>query len=136
MSAAFRSLVDELLVTELTEEQKKDPKYQPLNDRSISSSQRSWVNSMLRKNLGDAKVCQFILKNGIPSVLKVPLHYNEVIHKALLQNMLDELMQWHSALLQYIVSSHRMAIPIRLSDINDRELSDRRMTEGCIWRER
>ena len=41
MSAAFRSLVDELLVTELTEEQKREPKYQPLNDRSISTSQHS-----------------------------------------------------------------------------------------------
>ena len=63
---------------------------------------------MLRKNLGDAKVGQFILDNGIPSVLKVPLGYKKVINKALLENMLDELMQWHASLLEYIVKKKRI----------------------------
>ena len=84
---------------------------------------------MLRKNLGDARVGQFILNNGIPSVLRVPLRYKKVINKAMLQNMLDELMQWHSSLLEYIVKKKEdpnMAIAKRLSDIDEGEWREQR----------
>ena len=117
----------------------KNPKYQPRHDRSISTSQRSWVNTMLRKNLGDAKVGQFILNNGIPSVLKVPLGYKKVINKALLENMLDELMQWHSSLLEYIVQKKEdpnMAIAKRLSDIDEGEWREQRRQLKCDAKQR
>ena len=77
---------------------------------------------MLRKNLGDAKVGHYILNHGIPRVLNIPMRFNEVIDKALLQNMLDEFMIWHTSLLQDIVKKYKlpeMAIAIKLSDLNE-----------------
>ena len=79
---------------------------------------------MLRKNLGDSRVGHFILNNGIPKILDLPLRSKKAPHKALLQNMLDELMQWHVSLLQSIVTKKEdpnMAIAIKLSDINEGE---------------
>ena len=89
---------------------------------------------MLRKNLGDSRVGHFILNNGIPSVLKVPLGYKKVINKALLQNMLDELMQWHVSLLQSTVTKKEdpnMAIAIKLSDISESEWREQRRQLKC-----
>ena len=77
---------------------------------------------MLRKNLGDAKVGYYILNNGVPEVLDIPYRFKKVINKALLQNMLDEFMIWHSSLLQYIVQykAHPdMAVAVKLSDLNE-----------------
>ena len=56
-----------------------------------------------RKNLGDAKVGYYILNHGVPEVLDVPVRSKKVVNKALLQNMLDELMDWHVRLLDTIV---------------------------------
>ena len=59
-SAYFRSLAIDLFVTELTEEQKKGRKYKLQKNKSLTNQQRSWVNVMLRKNLGNARVGQAI----------------------------------------------------------------------------
>ena len=84
---------------------------------------------MLRKNLGDARVGQFILNNGIPNFLREHTRYKKGINKALLENMLDELMQWHASLLEYIVKKKEdpnMAIAKRLSDIDEGEWREQR----------
>ena len=83
--------------TDLTEEQKQNPVYRLHKDGRITTKQRSWVNMMLRKNLGDPKVCHFIINQGIPEVMDVPLRFKKTINKALLQNMLEEFMTWHAS---------------------------------------
>ena len=121
-SARYRSLVEDMFAQELTTEQKRDSKHKLQKDKGITRQQRSWVNNMLRKNLGDAKVGNYILNNGVPEVLDIPMRFNKVINKALLQNMLDEFMIWHSSLLQYIVQykAHpHMAVALKLSDLKE-----------------
>ena len=123
-SACYRSLVEDMFAKELTTKQKREHKYKHQKDKAITTQQRSWVSHMLRKNLGDAKVGYYILNYGVPEVLNVPVRFKKVINKALLQNMLDELMQWHVSLLQWIVRKKEhpdMAIAIKLSDINEGE---------------
>ena len=102
-SDRYRSLVEDMFAKDLTAEQKREHKYKLQKDKAITTSQRSWVSHMLRKNLGDAKVGYYILNYGVPEVLNVPVRFKKVINKALLQNMLDEFMTWHCSLLQYIV---------------------------------
>ena len=65
-SACYRSLAEDLFAKELTEEQKINPKYKLQKDKSLTTPQRSWVNMMLRKNLGDDKAVGFIFNHGIP----------------------------------------------------------------------
>ena len=72
-SVYFRSLAEDLFANELTKEQKGNPIYKPQKDKSLTNKQRSWVNMMLRKNLGDAKVGHYILNHGIPLVLNIPM---------------------------------------------------------------
>ena len=111
-----------MFAQDLTTEQKRDHKYKLQKDKAITTQQRSWVSHMLRKNLGDAKVGYYILNNGVPEVLNIPVRFKKVINKALLQYMLDEFMIWHSSLLQYIVEykAHPdMAVALKLSDFNE-----------------
>ena len=42
----------------------------------LTGSQRSWINCMLRMNLGDAKVANFIEARGLPRLLDMPLRSN------------------------------------------------------------
>ena len=63
----------------------------------ITNAQRSWINVMLRNNLGDAKVAYFILNHGLPKALDLPLRRQKP-HKDSINNMLEELMTWHASL--------------------------------------
>ena len=111
-----------MFAKELTTKQKRDDKYNLQKDKAITTQQRSWVSHMLRKNLGDAKVGYYILNHGVPEILDVPVRFKKVVNKALLQNMLDKFMIWHSSLLQYIVQykAHpHMAVALKLSDLNE-----------------
>ena len=127
--SAYRSLAEHLFATELTEEQTKMPKYKVQKNRSISTPQRSWVNTMLRKNLGDAHVGKFILNTGIPRIFNLPLRSKKKADKAMLQNMLDELMEWHVSLLDEIVTKNddpNMAIARKLSDLSEHQWREQR----------
>ena len=57
---------------------------------------------MLRKNLGHSKVAYFIFNHGLPDVLDLSFA-KKAPGKAMLQNMLDELMIWYGSLLQSIL---------------------------------
>ena len=133
-SAYYRSLVEDMLAKELTTKQKNDEKYKLEKDKKISSPQRSWVTTMLRKNLGDVRVCYYILNHGVPVILNVPLLFTKIVTKhalaqnrTLLQGMLDQFVVWHRSLLQYIVrhkADPNMATALKLSDLNE-----------SVWRE-
>ena len=61
----FKALAHDLLSTELSPAQKKEKAYRINFDKKtgdiiVPSKQRSWIHSMLRRNLGDAKVSYFM----------------------------------------------------------------------------
>ena len=138
----FKSLAVDLLSNDLTPEQRYDNKYKiqknpKTGEVSVPSKQRSWINVILRKNLGDYRVAYFIFNHGIPALFEEPrrsVHArrwdDQSIHistmascwpsKAMLQNMLDEVMTWHASLLQSILEQQKhpdMSIARKLSDL-------------------
>ena len=137
-SACYRSLVEDMFAKDLTTEQKSEHKYKLQKDKAITSPQRSCLNTMLRKNLGDARVGYYILNHGVPHVLDVPLRSTQTVSKALLQKMLDDFMIWHCSLLQYLVrhkADPNMVIALRLSDPNEsvwRETRQRQKSEAKL----
>ena len=72
-SAPFRALAEDILTHDLTEAQAKDPVYKLRKGKALTTRQRSTINAILRKNLGDARVCHFIFNHGIPTLLDVSL---------------------------------------------------------------
>ena len=74
-SASFQSLAQDMLTNDLTEDQKQNPVYKLRKDTAVTTRQRSWINMMLRKNLGDSKVCYFIFNHGVPLLLDLPLRF-------------------------------------------------------------
>lgn len=106
-SNSFKSLALNLLSNDLTGEERDYSKLkisaeQKTGSKAFSTKQYSWINSILRKNLGDARVAYFIFNHGLPALLDVPLR-RKLPSEAMLQNMLEELMIWHASLLQSII---------------------------------
>ena len=104
----FKSLAVDLLSNDLTPAQEYDDKYKIKHDWEtgeivITTKQRSWINAMLRKNLGDARVSEFIFNHGLPKLLDAPLR-RETLSRGMLRNMLVELMTWHASLLQSLLN--------------------------------
>ena len=63
----FKSLALHLLSNDLFPEQLEDEKYRIRRDKKtgdmlVTQPQRSWINTMLRKSLGHAKVAVFIFQ--------------------------------------------------------------------------
>jgi len=86
--------------------------------KAVSTKQRSLVNNILRKNLGDARVGMYILNHGVPELLDAPLRRTPP-PKALLQNMLAEFVMWHSSLLKWLLAREKdpnMPVAHQLSD--------------------
>ena len=102
---SFKSLALNMLAYNLTPEQQHEAKYQICEDGSITGPQRSWINSMLRKHLGDSKVAYYIFHHGLPGLLDFSLR-EEVFSKAMLRILVEEFMTWHVSLLQSILE-HR-----------------------------
>ena len=103
----FKLLAFDLLLNDLTGEERDYPELeiseeQVTGSKAFSTKQYSWINTILRKNLGDARVAYFIFNHGLPQLLDPPLG-EKAPGKAMLQNMLEELMAWHASLLQSIL---------------------------------
>ena len=119
----FRRLVKDIFANDLTPNQKKNPKYQLRKGTSITTPQRSFVNNILRKNLGDARIAQYILEHGVPTLLDLPLQRHP-LRRAAMETMLEELMIWHACLLQWLVKRQdnpNTIIARKLSDLNQKE---------------
>ena len=119
----FRRLVKDIFANDLTPEQKKDPKYKLREGTSITTPQRSFVNNILRKNLGDARIAQYILEHGVPTLLDLPLQ-KQPLRRAAMETMLEEVMTWHACLLQWLVKRQdnpNTIIARKLSDLNQKE---------------
>ena len=106
--SCYGSLALDLLTNEIWPEQRRNPKFEIRKDWntgkiSVSTAQRSWINCLLRKNLGDYRAAYFIFNHGLPDALDLPLGQKKALTKPKLQSMVQELMHWHASLLQSIL---------------------------------
>ena len=126
-SAPFKALAEDLLSNDLTPAQRGEKKYMIRRNKKtreiiVTNQQRSWINVVLRKNLGDAKVAYFIFNHGLPAFLDVSPR-SSAPRKAMLQNMIEELMTWHASLLLNLLDheSHPdMASARKLTSLDER----------------
>jgi len=103
----FKSLALDLLSNDLTPEQRRNPAYKVIKDKktgaiSVTTKQRSWINVILRKNLGHARVAYYIFNHGVPRLFNLPFR-RKAPTKRMLQSMLQDLMTWHASLLYSIL---------------------------------
>ena len=99
----FKELAKDILAKDLTPDQNADPKFQLRRNTVISSKQRSFVNMMLRKNLGDARVAYYILDHGLPTLLDVPGRRQQPSGVLAMETLLEELMIWYADCLRFLV---------------------------------
>jgi len=102
----FKSLALDLLSNDLKPEQRIDiskiVKDAKTGEIHVTTKQRSWINSILRKNLGHARVAFYIFKHGVPDLFNLPFR-RQAPTRALLQSMLQDFMTWHASLLYSIL---------------------------------
>ena len=119
VSWCYRQFGRILLTHDLLPHQKQQPKYWLRNnfegDTSLSSFQRSFIDSMLRKVLGEKRVAFVIWQHGIPSIADMGHatdrpgrgHATErpgrVRDMDMLQEGLHECLQWYVSLANQIV---------------------------------
>ena len=77
-------------------------------DTHLSSFQRSFIDNLLRKNLGNKKVAFRIWQHGIPSIADRPVTWrrrvdSKVLDMDMLQSGLDECLEWYTCLANDIV---------------------------------
>ena len=134
----FTILVKNILANDLTPEQKNASKYKLREGASITTEQRSLVNVILRKNLGDARIALFILAHGIPTALDAPRDTQSLEREAI-EPMLGELMIWHRRLLHWLVmrqDNPNTIIERKLSDLNQRDWqAERRVRKLALQQE-
>jgi len=73
----FNSLALDLLSNDLTPEQRYGAAYKVIKDKktgaiSVTTKQRSWINVILRKNLGHSRVAYYIFNHGVPALFNLP----------------------------------------------------------------
>ena len=120
VSKCYQRFARIMLTHDLLPHQKQDKRYRVQNksegDTSITSFQRSWYDNMLRKFLGDKRVAFLIWQHGIPSIADMG-HATErpgrghaterpgrVLDMGMLQQSMDECLQWYSILANDIVA--------------------------------
>ena len=139
---SFKALAEDLLSNYLTPAQRGEKKYMIRRNKKtreivVTNLQRSWINVVLRKNLGDAKVAYFIFNDGLPALLDVSPR-SSAPRKAMLQNMLEELMTWHASLLHSLLDheSHPdMANARKLASLDERLWQQERREKQAQARE-
>ena len=120
---SYKRMVKDIFANDLTPQQKNARKYKLREGASITTEQRSLVNVILRKNLGDARIALFILAHGIPTALDAPRDTQSLEREAI-EPMLDELMIWHCCLLQWLVMRQgdpNTIIARKLSDLDQKQ---------------
>ena len=96
----------QMLLENTTPEQRKERKYQIQYDTNgetpVSSAQRSWIQLMLRKNIGHKNVAFFIWQHGLPDLIDTPLRKQQPSLESL-QRILADGIRWYASLLQSLV---------------------------------
>ena len=99
-----------MLQKDLLPHQRKDDKYRikysHSGDVQLTTKQRSWIDMMLRKHLGDKKIAFYIWHHGLPRLFDAPICPHDFT-KELLQSLLEETMQWHASLLRSLVEHEK-----------------------------
>ena len=101
-----------LITHDLLEHQKKDHRYRLRNkhegDTHLSTFQRSFVDNMLRKILGDKRVAFLIWQYGLPSIVATRhAHAGGLSSKfdtGMLQSSLEECLRWYVSFANDIVT--------------------------------
>ena len=114
VSSCYQRFGRNLIKHDLLPHQKQNKKYHLRNkfegDTHLSGIQRSFVDSMLRKSLGDKKVAMLIWQHGLPRLADLPFtagptsFRGQVLDIGMLQSSLDECMQWFTSLANDIVT--------------------------------
>ena len=134
----YKRMIEHILANDLTPQQKNTRKYKLREGASITTEQRSLVNVILRKNLGDARIALFILAHGIPTTLDAPRDTQSLEREAI-EPMLDELMIWHWCLMQWLVMRQddpNTIIGRKLSNLNQRDWqAERRVRKSALQKE-
>ena len=137
----YKRMVKDIVTNDLTPLQKNrdgTSKYKLREGASITAEQRSLVNAILRKNLGDARIALFILAHGIPTALDAPRDTQSLEREAI-EPMLGELMIWHRRLLHWLVmrqDNPNTIIERKLSDLNQRDWqAERRVRKLALQQE-
>ena len=134
----YKRMVKDILANDLTPQQKNAGKYKLRGGATITTGQRSLVNAILRKNLGDARIALFILAHGIPTALDAPRD-TQSLEREEIEPMLDELMVWHCCLLQWLVMRQddpNTIIARKLSNLDQREWqAERRLRKWTLQQE-
>ena len=134
----YKRMIKDIFANDLTPQQKNTRKYKLREGASITTEQRSLVNVILRKNLGDARIALFILANGIPTALDAPRDTQSLEREAI-EPMLNELMIWHCRLLRQLVMRQddpNTIIARKLSDLNQRDWqAERRVRKWTLQQE-
>ena len=127
----FRIMVKDIFANDLTPEQKNVSKYKLREGASITTEQRSLVNVILRKNLGDARVATYILKHGVPTLLDPPW-IRRALPRTEMDSMLEEFLEWHASLLKWLgnlQNDPNTIVAQKLSDSNQKECQAERRHE-------
>ena len=102
VSECYRRMGLQMLENDLLPHQKRKRVYNIMYDEEgrekLSSRQRSWMNAMLRNNLGSAKVATFIWKHGLPRLFDGKTRRRVTID--MLQSSLQEGLQWWAVLIK------------------------------------
>jgi hypothetical protein len=105
VSSCYQRLGRNLITHDLLPHQEQDRRYRLRNnfkgDTHLSGFQRSFVDHMLRKVLGEKRVAFLIWQHGLPSVVDPPAF--KVLDMRMLQSGLDECLQWYVSLANDIV---------------------------------
>ena len=104
VSWCYQRFGHDLITHDLLPHQKKDKKYRLPKDFNgntrLSTFQRSFLDSMLRKALGEKRLALHIWQNGLPSIVDPPAEYD----LGMLQSSLYECLHWYIAFANDIVA--------------------------------
>ena len=100
VSSCYQRYGRNLITHDLLPHQKQDSRYRLRNDfdgdTHLSGFQRSFVDQMLRKGLGDRRVAFHIWQHGLPRLADLPAI--KVLDMGMLQSSLDECILWYTSL--------------------------------------
>jgi len=100
VSSCYQRYGRNLITHDLLPHQKQDSRYRLRNDfdgdTHLSGVQRSFVDQMLRKGLGDRRVAFRIWQHGLPRLADLPAI--KVLDMGMLQSSLDECILWYTSL--------------------------------------
>ena len=126
----FQKLAEDIFAHDLTAKQRREPKYRFREGKSITSPQRSFINNILRINLGNPRIAYYISEHGIPTLMHANVQ-RQALKDALKdhEGVLYELMIWYASLLKRLVKRKKdpnTIITQKLSDPDQKPWQDER----------